>query len=113
MTQHNPWAGDGTQPEAEDVPAERVVTMADIERMPTLDEQLAALNGGPVATMSVEELHVLQGIAGAWAITRGANGLKPHDCILRSLLEAGFQAMRPFATAEQEALGTVDTTLPN
>ena len=90
------------------------MTMDEIARLPTLKDQLEALNDfKPVDKLSVEECHVVHAIIEAWGRTMAWHGAPPDRDILRSLLHAGFQVLRPYATPEQEALGTVDTTLPN
>ena len=115
MAQHKPWAKTAdAPPDAEtDAPPAPAMTMAEIAALPTIDAQLRALNGAPVPPLSVEECHVVQGIASAWAMTVAYHGVKPDRDILRGVLHAGFQVMRPYVSEEQQALGTVDQSLPN
>ena len=67
MTEHNPWKGDGSAPPAEDgvedMEAERVpTTLNELERLPLI-EQLEALNGGPMQSLGVAEMHLMLTIA--------------------------------------------------
>ena len=43
-------------------------------------------------------------------MTVAYHGAKPDRDILRGVLHAGFQVLKPYATADQVALGTVDMT---
>ena len=117
MTQHNPWKGDGTPPPDEAETAEEAFMrrMADIAKLASVKDQLEALNGGhPIMPLSANELATIHAIANTYAIACAQQGGRPQPDVLRSAMGAGFQILRPFATAEQEALGTMrHDTLPN
>ena len=91
---------------------EQPKTLADIAKLPTLHAQLEALNEAPVPTLSAEELHVVKAAAGAYEMGVAAAGAEPPRDVLRSLLGAAFQILRPLATEEQVALANVDRSRP-
>ena len=71
MTEHNPWKGDGSTPPAddiEDMDAERVPTFNDLVGKP-FAEQLEALNGSPISSMTAGEMHLMLTV-GRWYMDR-------------------------------------------
>ena len=117
MTTHNPWTGDGTPPPTEaETPEEAFMrNMAEIATLDNVGDQLQALNGGDkIEPLSADQLAVFATIANAYAVGSCQQGMTPQPNILLSALGAAFQWLRPYATAEQEALGTMrDDVLPN
>ena len=86
MTKHNPWKGDGTPHEADDdeVEAERVPTLNELEGRPIAD-QLAALTGSPVASLTVNEMHAFLNVARWYADRCEEVGVDRPPDVLRSL----------------------------
>ena len=96
MAERNAWAKTADTPTAEDaevIEAERVLTMADIAKLPTLADQLDALNGSPVPTMGVDELRLWQDCAAWFAGACGTNGAPLPPDVLRSVLGCAFQVV--------------------
>ena len=86
MTEHNPWKGDGTPPadDVEIVEAERVPRLNELEGKPW-HEQLEALNGAPIASMTVAELHLMLTV-GRWYMDRCHEVSRPAPAdLLRNL----------------------------
>ena len=81
---------------------------------PTFADQLTAANGGePIAPLTGDELGLIRTLAGFYATACVAQGATPPADILRGMMGAAFQVLRPYATDEQLALGTVDQTKPH
>ena len=80
---------------------------------PTIADQLAEANGGPIEPLNADELGLIRTLAQFYACHAAAQGARPPADILRGLMGAAFQVTRPYATDEQLALGTVDQTKPH
>lgn len=84
---HKPWAKTADSPKAEvveHVEAERVVTMVELEGLP-IGEQLAALNGGEVPSLTAQELLWLQNLAGWYVGACTTVGVPAPADILRCI----------------------------
>ena len=86
MTKHNPWKGDGTPHEAVDdeVEAERVPTLNELEGKPIAD-QLAALTGSPIPSLTINEMHAFLTTARWYAQRCRDVGVEPPHDVLRGL----------------------------
>lgn len=84
---HNPWKNDGTAPPAEDiedVEAERVQTFDELEGRP-LGEQLEALSGTNVPSLSIGEMDAILRAAKWYAARCREIGVEPPADVLRGV----------------------------
>ena len=102
MTQHKPWAqpGDGptfTDAEVEEVEARRVLTMVEISKLPTVADQLRALDigdaDGTVKPLTVDELRAVQAIGRWYAGACATHGLQPPPDILRAMIGCAMEVV--------------------
>ena len=87
MAERNAWAKTADAPPTEDVEAveaERVLTLVEIEGKP-IGEQLAALNGGDIPSLTVQELAWLQQLAGWYVGACATVGVAAPGDILRCI----------------------------
>ena len=77
---------------------------------PTVADQLADANGGPIEPLNDDELGLIRTLAQLYACHAAAQGARPPPDILRGLMGGAFQMLKPYATDEQLALGSVDET---
>ena len=89
MTERNAWANTADTPPADDaaietVEAERVLTLVELEGKP-IGEQLAALNGCEVPSLTAEEMQWLQGLAGWYVGACATVGVGAPADILRCI----------------------------
>ena len=86
MTEHNPWKGDGTPPadDVEIVEAERVPTLNELEGKP-IAEQLEALTGAAIPSLTIGEMHAFLHTARWYAQRCRDVGVEPPHDVLRGL----------------------------
>ena len=112
MAERNAWAK--TADEAEDVEAERVLTLADIAAMPNIVDQIAAIDGvRSPSPLTTQELGYLQTI-GAWYSGACATvGVQPPPDLLRAVIAcAGEVVSYNMALKEQGDPNAIGLTAP-
>ena len=99
MTEHNAWARTPSTPpdpaddeEVETVEAERLPTLNELEGKPIAD-QLAALTGSPVASLTVNEMHAFLNVAKWYAARCAEVGVDGPPDVLRSLGSCAYEVL--------------------